>query len=200
MSIFSIVFNLLFPRDGFWGDKYIHNFEGLKSSKKDNLIICSSEIDVLKLIKRAKIKGEWDICRDFSQLIEYNLVKYKLKNIDLITFVPGDKIREKLRGYHIPKIISRKLSKITGIKYQALLKKIKHTKSQAKLNKADRLTNNLGVFKNIEYNKINPTKILIVDDIYTTGSTINEVEKALLDKYKNTKIIKICIYSKQSLD
>ena len=58
--------------------------------------------------------------------------------------------------------------------------KYKDNKSQSTLNKIERIKNveNVYIIKNI--NKIKDKKVLLVDDIYTTGSTVNEIANNLI--------------------
>ena len=60
------------------------------------------------------------------------------------------------------------------------LTRIKDTKRQAGLSRADRLDNLLGAFK-VDKSNIKDKSVLLVDDVYTTGSTANECAKMLLD-------------------
>lgn len=120
----------------------------------------------------------------------------KIKSYEIIIPVPISKKRYKERGYNQSELIAKELVKeITNSKLQKhkkeITKKIQYnnisllkTKNiieQSKLNKNERIKNIQGVYelrnKEILYNK----KILLVDDIFTTGSTVNECSKILSD-------------------
>ena len=107
-----------------------------------------------------------------------------LKGYDTIIPVPISKKRMKKRGYNQSLLISNEISKKLGIICEKdCLFKIKDNISQSKLNKKERINNvknvyelkNLDKIKNNIYNK----KIILFDDIYTTGSTVNECSKVL---------------------
>lgn len=107
----------------------------------------------------------------------------KLKKYDIIMIVPISKKRKKERGYNQSELIAKEISKIISVKIiKNQIKKIKHTAPQSTLNKEQRTQNVKGAYnvKNIE--KIKNKKIIIFDDIYTTGNTVNECAKNLVDK------------------
>ena len=60
--------------------------------------------------------------------------------------------------------------------------KIKNTPPQSSLNKEQRQENIRGVYKAFNIEKIKNKNILIIDDIYTTGNTVNECAKVLVEK------------------
>lgn len=94
----------------------------------------------------------------------------------LITHVPSHRRRKNIqKGYNQSEILAKTVSKYTGIKHYTLFKKVKHTKSQTTLNKIQRKTSLRNAFEYISTQEIpNGSKtIIIVDDIVTTGSTLN---------------------------
>ena len=97
----------------------------------------------------------------------------------IITFVPMHDKKEWRRGFNQSKLIAEEISKITNLEVMSLLEKVKRTESQAKLDKAERVKNIEGVF-NIrkDQNKI-PEKLVLIDDIWTTGATMKECCKVL---------------------
>ncbi len=99
-------------------------------------------------------------------------------NADYLIFVPMHRDDIRKRGYNQAVIIAKTLSKITGIRIRYdMLFKIEHTKAQVDLNMNQRIKNLTGAFR---AHKIeNVKKVVIVDDVFTTGSTINECAKVL---------------------
>ncbi len=96
---------------------------------------------------------------------------------DYITCVPLYKSKERIRGYNQTELIAKKLSKSLNIPYVRAVKKIRNTKQQSTLSEKEREINIKNAFKCC-YN-IKDRKILIVDDILTTGHTINECSRIL---------------------
>jgi len=99
-------------------------------------------------------------------------------NIDIITFVPLHKNKKRKRGYNQAELIAKYLGKRLDIPCMKLIERTVDTIPQNKLNNEDRRQNLKNTFKSIE--KVKNKKILIVDDVYTTGTTINECSKVLI--------------------
>jgi len=105
-----------------------------------------------------------------------------LKKYDIIIIVPISKQRKKERGYNQSYLIAKEISKIIKIPIaKKVLYKIKNTTPQSLLNKKQREENAKGVYKAPNTTKLYDKKILLIDDIYTTGNTVNECTKILLN-------------------
>jgi ComF family protein len=85
------------------------------------------------------------------------------------------------RGFNQALLLVRELSKRMGIPYQErALKKIKDTPVQIALKKRERRKNLRGAFQVKDREAIRGKAIVLVDDVYTTGATINECSRTLL--------------------
>lgn len=118
----------------------------------------------------------------FSQLILKNeKVCCLLKSYDIIIPVPIHKKRMKNRGYNQTSLIARDISnKIQGLLFENnVLRKQIHTKAQSTLNKFERSNNIVGTYKVTNKQKIENKRIVLLDDVYTTGNTANECSKIL---------------------
>ena len=94
--------------------------------------------------------------------------------------VPISKKRLSFRGYNQSLLISKEIAKLTKIELNAdCLVKVKNTVKQSTLNKEDRAKNVVNAYKLINGNILKNKKILLIDDIYTTGNTVNECCKIL---------------------
>ena len=94
----------------------------------------------------------------------------------------NDKNKIKIRGYNQSEELAKELSKILQIPVVSdALIKIKPTKPQMELTKLEREKNLDGVFQIKNPEQISGKKIFLVDDVYTTGSTMEECAKALGD-------------------
>ena len=89
------------------------------------------------------------------------------------------KVKKRLRGYNQSTLIARDISKTINLRYEELLVKNKKNKVQSKLKKSDRIENVKNVYSVINKEKIINKNIIIFDDIYTTGSTLNECARVL---------------------
>lgn len=121
-------------------------------------------------------------------LLKNKKVFEKIQSYDTIIPVPISEKRKKTRGYNQSLLISREISKKTGIKLQEKnLIKIKNTIEQSKLDKEEREKNVQNVYQIKNEEILKNKKILLIDDIYTTGNTVNSCCK-ILKKAKPKKI------------
>ena len=121
----------------------------------------------------------------------------KLKKYDIIIVVPVSRKRQKDRGYNQSEIIAREISKILNIPIKRnRLYKNKNTVPQSTLNKEQREENAKDAYIAKNCKKIANKKILLIDDIYTTGSTANECAKALVNNGINRNQIGILTIAK----
>lgn len=102
-------------------------------------------------------------------------------NIDLIVPIPLHKSRRRKRGFNQAELIAKKLGKELGIPVSLdALFRVRKTKPQKELNDQERKSNLKHAFRTGKQD-LEFKKILLVDDIYTTGSTIDAAASVLLD-------------------
>lgn len=103
-----------------------------------------------------------------------------IKNYDIIIPVPIHRKRYKQRGYNQTELIAKRIAEKLGITVitDVLVKEV-NNKPQSELTKLERAQNIKNVYRVQNSQKINNKTILIVDDIYTTGNTVNECGKML---------------------
>ena len=103
-------------------------------------------------------------------------------NIDLILPVPLHQLKKAERGYNQSFYISKGLSKELKIPLgSGIIKRKKYTQSQTKMNFIERQKNIEEAFKVKSYKKGKGKNILLIDDVITTGATISECGKVLLN-------------------
>ena len=113
-------------------------------------------------------------------LLKNKKIFENIKNYDTIIPVPISKKRLKKRGYNQSLLIARKIAEQTNLELvNNCLIKTKNIIEQSKLNKEDRIQNIKGVYELKNKQLIENKKVLLIDDIYTTGSTVNECSKIL---------------------
>ena len=129
-------------------------------------------------------------------MYEYFSKIFDKKENFLIIPVPMHKKRFKQRKYNHMDLVADELSKLTGWKVNTkLIQRIKETKPQYKLNTKEREENLKNAFKVTKEN-YNGEKLLLIDDILTTGSTLTEIIKTL-NKEGITNIVGLttsCVY------
>jgi competence protein ComFC len=108
--------------------------------------------------------------------------------------IPLDKNKLKLRGYNQSEELAKELSKILKVPVMSdNLIKIKPTKSQMELSKQERENNLKNAFAIKNPEEISGKKVFLVDDVYTTGSTMSECAKVLRHSGKAKSVWGICI-------
>lgn len=127
----------------------------------------------------------------------YNeLIKRDSSSNFILIPIPISKKRRKERGYNQCELIIAEILKLdTTGKLSGdyvLLRRAKHIERQTMKNRSDRIENTKNIFEVTE-NKLNKeSNIVIIDDVTTTGSTINEARKALFQAgYKNVSSLTI---------
>lgn len=127
------------------------------------------------------------------QLLDSPPLFYEEKSDFSLIPIPLEKRRLRWRGFNQAEEIAKKLSEFLGLPLvNDVLIKEQETLPQAKLSDRERRENVLNSFFCKNKEKILGKKILLVDDIYTTGSTMKEAAK-VLKKSGTKKIIGIVI-------
>jgi len=102
--------------------------------------------------------------------------------IDLIVPVPISKGGLKQRGFNQTELLARQISRRLGVKMEPqLIRRVKETPPQVELSREEREKNLLSAFKIEDTKKVYRKSILLVDDVYTTGSTSRECTRVLLE-------------------
>ena len=118
-------------------------------------------------------------------------------NADVICYVPMTKKAEKKRGFNQCKLMARNIGYHTNIPVSNCIKKIKNTKEQKTLTKEERIINLKGAFKISSINEIKNKNIILIDDVMTTGATINECKYIL--KKSGVKQITVLTIAKSNI-
>ena len=135
----------------------------------------SNVVSAIHKFKYAKYKF---LAEPFAHLLHNTLNKQNW-NIDIICYVPLFEKREKERGYNQSRELAYQLSKLTKISVFDNILRIRDTPTQTSLSRNQRKENVKGSFKIINKNLIKNLNILLIDDVFTTGSTTNEISKEL---------------------
>lgn len=135
----------------------------------------------------AKILGEF-----ISALIKENNIE-----ADVILYVPLSKRSYKKRGYNQSKLIANIVSEKCNIEISNSLIKVKNTKEQKTLSKDERMSNLIDAFYIKDYNEVKNKRVILIDDVVTTGATLLECEKIL--KKFNASTINILTVAKSNI-
>lgn len=141
-------------------------------------------------LKRFKFSNKPQYYRAFGKLLALKVQNtIQLEKIDLIIPVPLHKNRKKHRGYNQAELIARYSAKQLKIPFAGnVLLKTSESKNQSVLSRSERFRNLDGLFSVNKAEVILNKNILLIDDIITTGSTINQCSKALKQAGANSII------------
>lgn len=116
-------------------------------------------------------------------------------NIDLIIPIPLHQLKKAERGYNQSNYIAKGIGNILKISFSdRVVKRIKYTESQTTMTLNEREENISGAFRLRNKNAVKGKNILLVDDVITTGATISECGKILLEAgAKNIYAVSIAI-------
>lgn len=163
-------------------NQIIKNGEEIEDKYFNELMyIFKYEGQIRKLILDYKFNEKSYLYKMFVNfLLKNKKIFENIKNYDTIIPVPISKKRQKTRGYNQSLLIAKEIAKQTNLELvNNCLIKTKNIIEQSKLNKEDRIQNIQGVYELKNKQLIENKKILLIDDIYTTGSTVNECSKIL---------------------
>ncbi len=132
--------------------------------------------------------------REYAEFLGWEMAKYFEDDIrkwkaEALIPVPIHKSRKQQRGYNQAELLAAELSRRTGIPMKSdLVVRLRKTIPQKLLKQSERQNNLKKAFK-IGKNDVKLSTIIIIDDIYTTGSTVDEMTKLL----KETGIEKVYV-------
>ena len=154
----------------------VENFQKKEKYFKELLYIFKYEGIIRKTILKYKFQEESYLYKTFVNFILKNQKFFEfIKSYDTIVPVPISKKRYKEIGYNQSYLIAKEISKKTKLELQnRCIIKSKNVIEQSKLNKEEREKNIKGVYEIIDKENLQNKRIILVDDIYTTGNTVNE--------------------------
>jgi len=128
-----------------------------------------------------KYEGKQEIGLYFGELFGNELKESGFcESIDCIIPVPLHKKRHRERGFNQSLCIAQGLSKATGLEIDNdSVKRIVYTKTQTKKSKMERFGNVDHIFKLNENHSLTNKHVLLIDDVITTGATIESLAQAL---------------------
>jgi len=134
-----------------------------------------------EMIHHLKYSGFTELASSLSEIIYQTLQKNMPKGEFVAVPVPLHKNREAVRGFNQSELIVRILSKKLHLHGGCALSRIKDTETQVNLSRELRQKNLEGAFSCIDKTLVKGKNILLVDDVATTLTTLNECAKVLKD-------------------
>ena len=109
------------------------------------------------------------------------LLKEGWDDTDVLTWAPISRLRKFRRGYDQVELFARVVAEELGMELTPTLRKIRHTKPQSTMGDAShRRANILGAYEVIDPALVRDKRVLLLDDIVTTGPTASECARMLL--------------------
>lgn len=148
-----------------------------------NLLVCAGVFagPLRAAIHKLKYESDAPLARPLARLLSDALASDDYAELDgeppVLVPVPLHKARRKSRGYNQAELLARELARITGWPLEAGLVRVKDTRSQVGLSADERRDNVTDAF--VWQGKSVPERVLLVDDVCTTGSTLSECAVAL---------------------
>ena len=135
---------------------------------------------VVKAINECKNNEMPFLCERFAKDIA-KCVEERYSDIafDLVSFVPMRKDEERKRGYNQAKLIANGVSEILNLPCDNLLLKVEKIKPQKTRSTKERQLNVFGAFDVSNKGLVEDKIILLIDDVKTSGATLNECSKML---------------------
>ena len=131
-------------------------------------------------LKRYKFNGKFAGMQGFATLmVKAALQRFDGKAFDVVTCVPMTRLAVYKRGYNQSEELARLCAKQMQLPFEPILEKCKSTVPQHTLNRAERTKNLRGSFRIRKQTDVRDKRILLIDDVITTGSTLGECARIL---------------------
>jgi len=161
----------------FWGRVYVENATALFQYQKGSRF--------QRVIYELKYKNRLDIGREMGRLLGIELKGSAFTSADLILPVPLHKRKYRQRGYNQCHPIAEGLSQSLGIPWcSSHLIRPSVSLTQTNRSRVDRWSNVDGIFEVKDPGKLRGKHIILVDDVVTTGATLDACATALLSHEK----------------
>lgn len=159
-------------------------FSEIKFVKPQLGIYCASAYE--GVMRTALHRFKFQRRKNLAEPLGVLLVKYishapglKMNEVNYIIPVPLHRRRQQQRGYNQAELLARVIGRYYEVPVISALERIKDTRPQFDLQREARFTNIRGAFKVSDAKAVYNKNVLLLDDIYTTGSTIGECSKVL---------------------
>lgn len=130
------------------------------------------------LLQKLKYGGEKYLAEEFAKDL-YRLFARNITHADGIVCVPMSGKRERKRGYNQSELLARELSSLSGVPFLDVTEKRRETESQVGKDYKERRKNLDGSFGITDRKAVKDKRIVIADDVSTTGTTADVLAAAL---------------------
>lgn len=139
------------------------------------------EDNARRSLLRYKFRGARHYAQGYGRLLGMKLLEEHPEGFDLLTWVPISSIRKFFRGYDQVELIALAVGQELGMEPVTLLRKTRHNRPQSRIvGEAKRRANVLGAYRAKNVDILKEKRILMLDDIITTGATAGECARVVL--------------------
>jgi len=170
-----------------------------RCGKESAISLCKSCKEKKYYFKKARSAGIYDgVLKECIHLFKYDKKTYlarplgkllirlihdeqDLSKAELLVPVPLDKRRYRERGFNQAQLLAAIVSKEIGIPISGSLHRTGNAPSQTQLSPQERLKNVKGLFKIVYNDGVINKSVLLIDDVFTTGATVDECARTLVN-------------------
>ncbi|MBE6975704.1 MAG: ComF family protein [Ruminococcaceae bacterium] len=139
------------------------------------------EDSVRDSILRFKFRRARGYAGTYGRALAMKIQQEHPEGFDCLTWVPISPLRKFTRGYDQVELLAQSVGRELGVEPVALLQKVRHNRPQSGIvGDAQRRANVLGAYRAVNTDVLQDKKVLILDDIITTGATLGECARVLL--------------------
>ena len=139
------------------------------------------EGSVRRSLLRYKFYSMRSYADSYGRLLAMKVLEIHPEGFDCLTWVPVSRRRKIRRGYDQVQLLAKAVGRELGMTPVPLLKKVRHNRPQSGIaDAAMRRANVLGAYRAENREQIAGKRILLLDDVLTTGSTAGECARVLL--------------------
>lgn len=146
----------------------------------DGLVVaCRYRGVVRQIVKAIKYKFAFDVAGLLVELVAANIWRFSMPQNFVLVPVPLSERRRNWRGFNQAQVLSAVIAKQYKVRAYDLLLKNRETRTQVGLDRESRNKNVRGAFSIKQGASVSGKNIILVDDVFTTGSTMMEAAKVL---------------------
>jgi ComF family protein len=151
-----------------------------------------------RLMHQLKYKGNKELGKQLGRLMGYELQKTnRFNKPDFLVPLPLFASKEKRRGYNQATVLCEGIAEVMNIEIaRDVIVRTQHTETQTKKGRIERWQNMEGKFEMTKPGKIQNKNILLVDDVITTGATLEACGHELLKASPKLSIVSLCYASR----
>ena len=139
------------------------------------------EGNIRRSLLRYKFYGARHYAAGYGRILAMKLLREYPEGFDVLTWVPVSRLRKLRRGYDQVELLAKAVAAELGMEPVPLLEKIRNNPPQSGIvGQAQRRANVLGIYRVKENVQVEGKRILLLDDILTTGATAGECARVLL--------------------